>query len=128
MRSEGINSENVDKVGWDDAYFKFCDFEGFFIEGRLVSSDFVSCSFKNIDWYWGLFSGSNFIGCHFANCTFAGTGFPDTRFIDCKFVNCKFTRDNVGGDCDLSKTIAYGCSVESCLGFEPSISTAIPSV
>ena len=29
MRSEGINSENVDNVGWDDAYFKFCDFEGF---------------------------------------------------------------------------------------------------
>ena len=90
----------------------------------------MSCSFKSIDWYWGLFSGSNFIGCYLANCTFAGTGLPDTlvhRLVS--LVNCKVhERQRRWRLVDLSKTIGYGCSVESCLGFEPSISTAIPSV
>jgi uncharacterized protein YjbI with pentapeptide repeats len=127
LRSQEINSENFTDVGWDEGYFKFCNFEGFSIEGGLVSSDFVGCSFKNIDWYWSLFSGCNFISCTFADCAFAGASFPDTRFVDCKFVNCKFTQDNLGGDCDLSKTIAYGCAVESSLGFEPHFGTPILS-
>jgi uncharacterized protein YjbI with pentapeptide repeats len=79
----------------------------------------------NIDWYWGLFSGCNFINCDFADCAFAGTRFPDSRFVDCKLVNCRFTQDDLGGDCDFSKTIAYGCSVESSLGFGPFSSTVI---
>jgi uncharacterized protein YjbI with pentapeptide repeats len=119
VRSETINSENLTDIDWDEGYFKFCNFEGFSIEGGQVSSDFVGCSFKNIDCYWGLFSGCNFISCNFADCAFAGTSFPDTRFVDCKIVNCTFTHDNLGGDCDFSKTIAYGCSVESSLGFGP---------
>jgi uncharacterized protein YjbI with pentapeptide repeats len=119
VRSETINSENLTDIEWDEGYFKFCNFEGFSIEGGQVSSDFVGCSFKNIDCYWSLFSGCNFISCNFADCAFAGTSFPDTRFVDCKLVNCKFTQDNLGGDCDFSKTIAYGCSVESSLGFGP---------
>jgi uncharacterized protein YjbI with pentapeptide repeats len=119
VRSETINSENFTDIEWDEGYFKFCNFEGFSIEGGQVSSDFVGCSFKNIDYYLSLFSGCNFISCNFADCAFAGTSFPDTRFVDCKLVNCKFTQDNLGGDCDFSKTIAYGCSVESSLGFGP---------
>ena len=125
VRSEKINSPTFTDIDWDEGYFKFCEFEGLSIEGRLVSSDFVSCSFKNIDWYWSLFSGCNFINCDFADCAFAGTGFPDSRFVDCKLVNCRFTQDDLGGDCDFSKTIAYGCSVESSLGFGPFSSTVI---
>jgi uncharacterized protein YjbI with pentapeptide repeats len=128
MRSETINSDNLAEIEWDEEYFKYCNFEGFSIDGGQVSSDFVSCSFGNIDWYWGLFSGCNFISCNFADCSFAGTNFPDTRFVDCKLVNCKFTQDNLGGDCDFSKTTAYGCSVESSLGFRPGMSTPIPNV
>jgi len=116
-RSETITSNNLAEMEWDEGYFKFCTFEGFSIEGKQVSSDFNSCSFKRVDWYWGLFSGCNFIGCSFIDCTFAGTNFPDTRFIDCKLVNCRFIQDNLGGECDFSKTTAEGCSVEKCTGF-----------
>jgi uncharacterized protein YjbI with pentapeptide repeats len=128
VRSETISSNNLAEMEWDEGYFKFCNFEGFSIEGGLVSSDFHACSFKKIDWYWGLFSGCNFIGCSFADCTFAGTSFPDSRFIDCELVNCKFIQDNLGGECDFSKTKAYGCSMENSPGFRPDVSTAIPSV
>ena len=128
VRSETINSDNLAEVEWDEEYFKYCDFAGFSIEGGLVASDFVGCSFSKIDWYWGLFSGCNFINCNFADCKFAGTNFPDTRFVDCKLANCEFTQDNVGGDCDFSKTTAYGCSVENSMGFPPNTGIAIPSV
>ena len=117
VRSETINSHNVAGIDWDEGYFKFCNFEGLSIEGQVVTSDFVGCSFKKVDWYWGLFSHCNFINCNFADCAFAGTGFADCRFVDCKLVDCRFVKDRLGGDCHFPKTIAYGCSIESSLGF-----------
>jgi uncharacterized protein YjbI with pentapeptide repeats len=116
MRSESIDSARVPAIEWDEGYFKHCNFAGFAIEGQMVASDFVGCIFKSIDWYWGLFTGCNFINCEILDCEFAGTAFPDTRFVDCKFVNCHFRQDNLGQDCDLSKTTLYGCTVESCSG------------
>jgi uncharacterized protein YjbI with pentapeptide repeats len=118
VNSELLSQENVSAVEWDDGYFKYCTFDSLSMEGLLVTSVFVDCSFASVHWYWGLFSGVNFINCSFVDCTFAGTGFPDTRFVDCSLVNCRFIKDNLGGSCDLSKTVAYGCSVENCAGFE----------
>jgi uncharacterized protein YjbI with pentapeptide repeats len=120
MRSATISTENVQNTLWDENYFKFCDFDGFSTEGGFVCSDFVSCSFRNVDWYWGLFSGSNFIACQFADCIFRGVSFPDSRFIECKLTNCRFVKDNLNGECDFSKTVAYGCVIEGGEGFKPS--------
>jgi uncharacterized protein YjbI with pentapeptide repeats len=125
VRSQTINSETIANVEWDEGYFKFCVFENFSVEGEVVSSEFVSCSFTNIDWYWGLFSGSNFIGCQFTDCSFAGTGFPDTRFVDCSLVNCRFIQDNLGGACELAETIMHGFSFENCLGPDPRLNSAV---
>jgi uncharacterized protein YjbI with pentapeptide repeats len=125
VRLETINSENVADVEWDEGYFKLCAFENFSVDGEVVSSDFVRCSFTSIDWYWGLFPGSNFIGCQFTDCSFAGTGFPDTRFVDCKLVNCRFIQDNLGGECGLAETIMYGCSFENCLGPDFRLNSAV---
>lgn len=72
--------------------------------------------------------GSTFIDCSFADCTFAGTNLADTRFVDCNLVNCAFKHDNLGCDCDLSKTIVYGCSAENTRGFPHNSNLAIPSV
>jgi Pentapeptide repeats (9 copies) len=127
VRSETITSDNHDEIEWDESYFKFCDFEEF-SESGLVGSDFHTCSFKKIDWYWRLFSGCNFINCSFVDCTFAGTSFPDTRFIDCELVNCKFIQDNLGGECDFSNSWAHGCSIENSPGFRPENSSDIPCV
>ena len=126
MRSESVTPGNVSQIEWDEEYFKYCDFEAFSIEGKTISSDFVGCSFKSLDWYWGLFSGCNFVNCEFVDCHFAGTAFPDTRFVDCKIVNCEFKQDNLGRDCDFTSTIAYGCAVESSSAFRPQVSTSVP--
>ena len=119
MRSETINSDNLAEVEWADDFFKFCDFVGFSVDGEVVASDFVCCSFNKIDWYWGLFVGCNFISCNFTDCSFAGASFPGTRFVDCKILNCVFIKNNLGTDCDFSETTVYGCSVENTTGFVP---------
>jgi uncharacterized protein YjbI with pentapeptide repeats len=123
--SKTINSGNLSAIEWNESYFKFCNFEAFSFDGGLVSSDFHSCLFEKIDWYGGFFSGCNFIDCKFVGCTFAGTAFAYTRFIDCKLVNCTFKKDNMGGDCDFSTTIAYGCSVENTFGYQSDASATI---
>lgn len=118
MQSGTIDQENLKDIEWDENYFKFCDFENFSIEGKTICSDFVNCSFNKVEWYWGLFSGSNFIDCLFTDCTFRGSAFPDSKFVECRFTNCHFLKDNLGEDCDFSKTIAYGCLIEGGGGFK----------
>lgn len=121
MRSAIVHKENCSAIEWDEEYFKYCEFDGFSIEGGTISSDFIGCSFRAVDWYWELFTQSNFIGCRFNDCTFAGAAFPDTRFVDCSFVNCRFIKDNLDSECDFTKTVAYGCSFENSPGFSPAL-------
>ncbi len=51
MRSTEIDATNFETIEWDDCYFKYCEFSGFSKQGGVISSDFVACSFKNLDWY-----------------------------------------------------------------------------
>ncbi len=119
MRAETINSDNLAGLEWDENYFKFCTFADFYSDIGLISSDFNWCSFTKVEWYWGLFTGCNFIYCSFTDCTFAGTSFGDSRFVDCTFVDCTFKKDNLGGDCKFSDTTVYGCSFKDTVGFKP---------
>ena len=123
MRSEIIYKENAATIEWDENYFKYCEFVDFSMEGEVVSSDFIGCSFRNLDWYMALFSFTNFINCRFINCIFQGTGFPDTRFVDCTLIDCKFVKDNLNRDCYFTKTSAYNCQVSDGEGFNPEIRT-----
>jgi uncharacterized protein YjbI with pentapeptide repeats len=118
MRTSIITQESLSDVTWDDEYFKFCEFEGVSVEGETVSSDFVSCKFTDIDWYWGLFTLANFVNCKFINCTFRGTSFTDSRFFECEFTNCHFVQDNLNSECDFKGAVAYGCKVTNCEGFK----------
>lgn len=118
MQSVLVNKENFAAIGWDENYFKHCEFEAFSVEGGLVCSDFVSCSFKGVEWYWTLFSGSNFIDCQFKDCVFRGASFPNSRFVECSLSNCRFIKDNLGGDCGFSDAVAYKCSIEGGEGFD----------
>jgi len=118
MRSEEITPDNVAGLEWDEEHFKYCTFSGLNMDGHVICSDFVGCTFENIYWYWGLFTASNFIDCQFNECTFAGTNFPDSRFIACKLTNCKFLADNLAArPCEFDNAVAYGCSVVNCPGF-----------
>ena len=117
MESEIINSENYPTIGWHDNYFRYCNFEGLNPSGEHVDSDFNACSFKDIDWYSGVFNMSNFIECRFENCIFRGSSFPACKFVECIFRNCQFSRDNLNGECTFESAIAYGCQLENCVGF-----------
>jgi uncharacterized protein YjbI with pentapeptide repeats len=124
MTSEEITPDNVVEIEWDEEHFKYCTFSDLKMEGQTICSDFVGCTFEKIDWYWGLFTGSNFIDCRFNECTFAGTAFPDTRFIDCKLIDCNFIADNLASPCSFENGVAYGCTIVNCTGFDLSITGA----
>ena len=117
MEAAKITSGNFSTIDWENNYFKFCDLEGLSSEGGHITSDFSSCSFKDIDWYWGLFNICNFMECRFTNCTFRGTSFPSCKFVECIFTNCQFCKDNLNTDCDFNSAIAYGCRFENTIGF-----------
>lgn len=117
MVAEEVTSGNVKDVEWDENYFKFCTFSGLDVSGHVVASDFNRCNFESVYWYWGLFTQTNFIDCNFVDCTFAGSSFADVRFVACKLSNCKFIKDNLDRSCDFEDTVAYGCSVANCIGF-----------
>ena len=120
MRSERIQENNLASVEWDENFFKYCEFEGFSVNGGVISSDFVGCTFKNVDWYWGIFVQANFIGCRLIDCTFRGTSFSDARFMDCLVDGCRFVKDNLNGDCNFTGAVAYGCLVKNSEGFSAS--------
>jgi hypothetical protein len=107
MRSEAVRKEDLSRVEWDDSYFKYCEFDDFNLEGNIACSDFVSCTFNKIDWYWGFFSGANFIRCRFVDCVFRGYSFGDARFLDCELTRCQFVNDNVGAHKILHTTVKF---------------------
>jgi len=119
MRSETVRKEDLSRVEWDDSYFKYCEFDEFDLEGNIACSDFVSCTFNKIDWYWGFFSGANFIRCRFVDCVFRGCSFGDARFVDCELTRCQFVNDNLGGACNFDGAAAYGCTLLETAGFDP---------
>ena len=51
LRTMTIGKESVAAIEWDDNYFKYCEFDGFSQDGGVIGSDFINCSFKNVDWY-----------------------------------------------------------------------------
>ncbi len=118
-QAKTINAENFASIDLDENYFKFATFEDLSPDGGFIASDFTICTFQRIDWYGGLFSDCNFIQCEFKHCVFRGTSFPGCRFIECVFTNCQFVQD--GKKCDLEESVAYGCTVENCVGFNPRI-------
>jgi uncharacterized protein YjbI with pentapeptide repeats len=116
MESETINKENLATAPWEDDFFRCCDFEDFSMEGGQVTSDFISCSFRRLDWYWTIFNNMNFIGCEFADCVFRGASLS-CRFVECTLNNCRFQKDNLDGDCKFDGSVAHGCTVVGGRGF-----------
>jgi hypothetical protein len=121
MRSETIDKSNLQATSWEEEYFKHCTFDGFSLEGGVVTSDFVTCSFRDNEWYETLFNCANFIDCKFKNCVFLGSTFAACRFVACTMTNCRFIKDNLGAECRFSGSVAYGCSIEGGEGFIPEI-------
>jgi uncharacterized protein YjbI with pentapeptide repeats len=121
MQSLIINEQNVQTVNWDEDCFKYCEFIGISLDGEHIDTDFNGCTFKDIDWYWGLFSSVNFIDCDFRNCVFRGTAFMGCKFVECQLVSCRFTKDNLKADCSFEETVSYNCKLYNCEGFMPEL-------
>jgi uncharacterized protein YjbI with pentapeptide repeats len=121
MQALIINSENFNTVDWEEDCFKYCEFSGLSPEGEHITSDFISCKFTDIDWYWGIFNIVNFVECHFKNCIFRGTDFASCKFVECTFDNCQFIKDNLNGDCEFNESVAYNCRFTNCDGFNVAI-------
>lgn len=100
-----------------DEIFRYCHFESAKLEGGESDGVFLSCTFQDFEWYWGIFNLALFVGCKFERCTFRGTAFSGCRFVECSFTDCQFLADNLGGSCSASGTNLYGCSSTGCAGF-----------
>jgi uncharacterized protein YjbI with pentapeptide repeats len=119
LYSETVNtSQAVEKaLNVSDNFFRYCEFSDASLEGGSSDGIFVSCSFKDVDWYWGLFNAAVLVDCEFENCTFRGTSFSRCRIVNCIFKNCRFLRDNLSVLCSAHETNIYGCQSEGCEGF-----------
>lgn len=102
----------------NDEIFRYCRFETAELEGGDSDGVFLSCTFQDFEWYWGLFNLALFVGCTFERCTFRGTSFSGCRFVECSFIECRFLPDNLGGLCRAPETMLYGCSSTDCVGFD----------
>jgi uncharacterized protein YjbI with pentapeptide repeats len=116
FRSEQFQGCLADPASWSDHVFRYCDFNGISTEGGEVDSVFVSCTFENCEWYWGLFNLARFVEVNFEGCTFRGASFAGCKFVDCNFNNCNFVKDELGGDCSFDDVVWYGCSQSNCTG------------
>lgn len=112
-----MGKENVGPVNWEEDCFKYCEFVGLSPEGEHIMVDFADCTFRDIDWYWGIFNDVNFFGFKSINCVFRGTSFADCKFVECELVNCLFTKDNLNGDCRFDGSVVYNCKLSNCEGF-----------
>jgi uncharacterized protein YjbI with pentapeptide repeats len=97
-------------------FFRHCQFSAASLEGGDFDGVFVACSFKQIEWYWGLFNTAILVDCVFEGCTFRGTSFAGCRMVNCIFRNCRFLSDNLDAPCSAWETSVYGCQFEGCEG------------
>jgi uncharacterized protein YjbI with pentapeptide repeats len=105
-----------------DAIFRYCSFESANLEGGDFDDVFLSCEFRDIDFYWGLFVLALFSNSKFERCTFRGTSFSGCRFIECNFIDCRFLKDNLNASCDSPDTKFFACIAENCEGWDKLLS------
>lgn len=109
-----------------DEVFRYCHFESAALEGGDSDGVFLSCTFQEFEWYWGIFNLALFVDCKFERCTFRGTSFAGCRLVECEFKNCRFVPDNLGALCAATDTNVYGCSSLNCEGFDELFPNRVP--
>lgn len=117
MKETIYDKNDVYNINWEEDCFKYCEFKDISLEGEHITADFSSCTFQNVELYWGIFNIVNFVDCKFINCVFKGTSFSDCKFVECELSHCYFIKDNINGDCTFERTISYNSKLKSCKGF-----------
>jgi uncharacterized protein YjbI with pentapeptide repeats len=98
----------------DDTIFRYCSFADLAIEGSGFDGALMDCTFRGIDWYWGLFNTTSFSRTRFENCTFRGTSFMGCQLVECHLSGCHFALDNLGGACRFEDCSIVECTFDKC--------------
>lgn len=122
----GTSKDAKQALAAHDEVFRYCHFDSLALEGGVSDGVFLSCTFRDFEWYWGIFNLALFVGCKFERCTFRGTSFAGCRLVECSFDNCRFLPDNLGGLCTATDTNVYGCSSQHCDGFDELFPNRVP--
>ena len=109
-----------------DSVFRYCIFEAASLQGGDFGDTFISCEFRDVEWYWGLFNLALFSNCKFERCTFRGTAFSGCKFVESTFTDCHFVKDNLSASCDAPDTILYACIGQNCEGWNELFQNQIP--
>ncbi|MBL9126084.1 MAG: pentapeptide repeat-containing protein [Verrucomicrobiales bacterium] len=107
-------SLSVRRNGWDadsalvlDATFTDCELQG----AILTDAVLVRCRFDSVSFYWAQMYRTLFIECTFADVDFRGANMDECMFVRCQLDRCNFSRDNLGGDTDMSGVTFTDCGV-----------------
>ena len=113
---ETVTADQVGKISWQEELFKYCRFRDFELSVVEVDSDFILCTFENLDWYGGLFNLCNFVECRFQGCVFRGSTFAGCKFVQCTFEDCRFEDDNMGSACTFDDSVFYDTVISGSAG------------
>ena len=87
----------------DSALVLDCSFTDCLMQGATLSDAvFMRCDFKEVSLYWAHMFRTVFVDCSFTAVEFRGANMEECMFVGCALVRCDFSRDNLGGDTDLS--------------------------
>ncbi len=118
FEAEQFETRLESRDDWSDNVFQFCQFRHMDLEGALVDSIFVGCTFEECEWYCSLFTCAVLVNVKFEKCKFRGTSFGSCKFVECEFHDCEFIKDNLNGDCSFNDVQWYNCIQKNCRGLE----------
>lgn len=100
----------------ENSIFRYCIFRYIVVDGKNISSVFLSCELLGIDWYWGHFNCCLFVDTRFEKCVFRGSNFSGCRFLNCEFIECQFVDDSLRSPCGFDGTQWFKCVTKECVG------------
>lgn len=102
----------------DSALVLDCSFTDCLMQGAMLSDAvFIRCQFRGVSLYWAHMFRTVFLECSFAEVEFRGANMEECMFVRCTLTRCDFSRDNVGGETDLSH-VAFANSERKDCRFE----------
>jgi uncharacterized protein YjbI with pentapeptide repeats len=87
----------------DSALILDCSFTDCLMQGATFSDGvLVRCAFKDVSLYWAHMFRTVFVDCSFDGVEFRGANMEESMFVRCALTRCDFSRDNLGGETNLS--------------------------
>ena len=118
MSNSWTTYDNDDPIEWNDAVFRFCQFNALDLEGVIFSGALLGCDLKKSSFYLSIFTTATLVQTRFEDCTFNGTSFKDCVLTECEFIRCHFAKDNMGGECQFDGSRWYACKQLECEGLD----------